>query len=133
MSFTEWHHNMDEAKSLAKKEHHLILLNFSGSDWCAPCNRLRTEIFESDMFKNFADRNLVLLNADFPRMKKNQLSAKQQQINDALADKYNSKGAFPLTLLLDADGKIVQQWEGFPKMKTEEFIDRVRTFTDAAK
>ena len=66
-------------------------------------------------------------------MKKNQLSPAQQKINNALADKYNNKGLFPLTLLLDADGKVLQQWDGFPKMKTEEFIEQIRTFTEAAK
>ncbi len=133
LSFTEWHYNIDEAKILAKKEHRLILLNFSGSDWCGPCNRMRTEIFESDLFQQFSANNLILLNADFPRMKKNQLSPAQQKINNALADKYNNKGLFPLTLLLDADGKVLQQWDGFPKMKTEEFIEQIRTFTEAAK
>jgi len=133
MSFTDWYHNMEEAKLLAKKEHRLILLNFSGSDWCGPCNRMRTEIFESDLFQQFSSNNLILLNADFPRMKKNQLSASQQKINDALADQYNSKGAFPLTLLLDADGKVLQQWDRFPKMKTAEFIEQIKTFTEAAK
>ncbi len=133
MSFTDWHHNMDEAKTIAQKEHRLILLNFSGSDWCGPCNRMRTEIFESDVFKKFADENLVLVNADFPRMKKNQLSPKQQQLNDGLADKYNSKGAFPLTVLLDADGKVLQQWDGFPKMTTDEFLTQIFSFVNAAK
>ena len=133
MSFTDWHHNMDEAKTIAKKEHRLILLNFSGSDWCGPCNRMRTEIFESDVFKKFADENLVLVNADFPRMKKNQLSPKQQQLNDGLADKYNSKGAFPLTVLLDADGQVLQHWDGFPKMTTDEFLTQIFSFVNAAK
>jgi thioredoxin-related protein len=131
-SFADWHHNLDDVKLIAKKEHRLILLNFSGSDWCAPCNRLRTEIFESDVFKKFAEQKLVLLNADFPRMKKNQLSQKQQEINNALADKYNSKGSFPLTLLLDADGKVLQEWDGYPKVKTtEEFLVQLQAITDA--
>ncbi len=124
---------MDEAKMLAQKEHKHILLNFSGSDWCGPCIRLHKEIFDSEAFQQFAETNLVLVNADFPRLKKNQLSASQQKINDAIADQYNSKGSFPFTVLLNENGKVLKQWEGFPKMTPDEFVDDVRTIIDADK
>jgi thioredoxin-related protein len=133
MAFINWHYNLDEAKQLAQKEHRHILLNFSGSDWCGPCIRMHKEIFESDVFKKVADKDLVLLNADFPRMKKNQLSPKQQELNNAIADKYNSKGSFPLTVLLDANGKVVKEWDGFPKIKMEEFVDEIKSAIDADK
>src|SRR5450432_4754069 len=92
---SEWHNNLDEAKKMAQKNHKYILLNFSGSDWCGPCIRMRNEIFESDVFKKMADTELVLVNADFPRNKKNQPTSEQQKINDATADKYNPQGKFP--------------------------------------
>ena len=66
----QWHFNMQEAQLIAKKEHRYILLNFSGSDWCGPCIMLRKEIFDDPAFSAFADTTLVLVNADFPRMKK---------------------------------------------------------------
>ena len=73
----------------------------------------------------------MLVNADFPRMKKNMLSKDQQQKNDALADAYNSDGVFPLTLLLNADGKIIKKWEGFPSSTAEEFTNDVKAAVDA--
>jgi hypothetical protein len=39
-----WHYNLDEARQLARERHKHILLNFSGSDWCAPCIQLRKQI-----------------------------------------------------------------------------------------
>jgi len=114
-SFTiHWVADINKAKQAAAAEHKFILLNFSGSDWCGPCIRLHKEIFESDTFAAFAENNLVMVNADFPRQKKNQLSKIQQQQNDKLADKYNAAGNFPYTLLLNADGDIVRSWDGFP-------------------
>ncbi|MBC7722003.1 MAG: thioredoxin family protein, partial [Pedobacter sp.] len=104
----QWLHNYNEAVQLAQKNHKHILLNFSGSDWCGPCIRLRDEVFSTDNFKKLADANLVLLNADFPRNKKNQLPSAQQQINDALAEKYNPQGAFPYTVLLNENGKVIK-------------------------
>src|ERR1700722_10756759 len=126
-----WHTNMQEAKNLAEKEHRHILLNFSGSDWCGPCILLRKEILDAPDFATLADTTLVLVNADFPRMKKNQLSKEQQALNDQLADQYNTKGQFPLTLLLTADGRILRQWEGNPGVKPAEFAAQVKAAIDA--
>src|SRR5450631_2464237 len=126
LSVSDWHYNIEEAKQLAKKEHKYILLNFSGSDWCGPCIRMRKEIFESPVFKQMADTELILVNADFPRNKRNQPSAAQQKINDEMADKYNAQGKFPYTLLLDYGGKILQTWEGLPEETAESFTIEVR-------
>lgn len=133
MSFINWHYNLDEAKATAKKEHKHILLNFSGSDWCGPCIRLHKEILSSESFQKCADENLVLINADFPRLKKNQLSKAQQKINDVLADQYNSKGSFPLTLLLTENGKLIKQWEGLPNGTPDEFVRNVQLAIDQDK
>lgn len=123
---SEWHNNLEEAKNIAQKEHKYILLNFSGSDWCGPCIRMRKEFFDSGVFKEMADSELVLVNADFPRNKKNQPPPAQQKINDEMADKYNSQGKFPYTLLLDPKGKVLQAWEGLPDESVESFIVDIR-------
>ena len=121
-----WHSNMEEARQIARQEHRHILLNFSGSDWCGPCIMLRKQILDQPVFLQMADSALVLVNADFPRKKKDQLSAQQQQWNNAMADQYDPQGKFPYTLLLDADGKLIKAWEGYPNKSAEEFTDEVR-------
>jgi len=129
----QWHYNLPEAEQLATANKRCILLNFSGSDWCGPCIRLHKEVFASEEFSKYADTSLVMLNADFPRMGKNQLPAKQQAINDALADKYNAKGIFPFTLLLSADGKVIKTWEGFPQEPISDFITDIQAAADASR
>jgi thioredoxin-related protein len=121
----DWHHNLTEAQMIAQKEHKYILLNFSGSDWCGPCIRMKKEIFESDVFKKMADTELVLVNADFPRNKKNQPTPEQQKINDLTADKYNPLGKFPFTLLLNEKGAVLGSWEGLPNESPEVFIEDI--------
>ena len=120
-----WLTDFDEAKLQAEKSHKMILLTFSGSDWCVPCIRLHKEVFESPVFEKYAEDNLILVNADFPRLKKNRLSKEQTSKNEHLADQYNRYGSFPLTLLLDAHGKLIKQWEGFPKETVEHFINEI--------
>lgn len=122
----EWNTSFEQAKVKAANENKLILLNFSGSDWCGPCIKLHKDIFDSEAFAEYAKRNLVLVNADFPRSKKNMPSKEQVKANEALAEKYNSKGVFPYTLLLDANGKVLKSWEGYPKLSAEEFIDELK-------
>ena len=132
-SLINWHYNFEEAKQIAQKEHKYILLNFSGSDWCGPCIRLHKEIFENVTFQTFSTKKLVMVNADFPRLKKNQLPDAQQKINDAVADRYNSKGIFPLTLLINENGKILKVWEGYPKVTTDELVDDMQWVMDHSK
>lgn len=88
--------------------------------------RMHTDFFESPVFKQMADTELVMVNADFPRKKKNQPSADQQKLNDEMADKYNSHGKFPYTLLLNAEGKVLQTWEGLPEESPEAFTLEIR-------
>jgi thioredoxin-related protein len=126
MSKAEWHNNLNDAEKIAQKEHKYVLLNFSGSDWCGPCMQMRKEFFESDDFRKMADTELVLVNADFPRNKKNQLAAAQQKLNDEMADKYNAEGKFPYTLLLNSEGKVLGSWDGLPKETVNDFIVEIR-------
>jgi thiol:disulfide interchange protein len=74
-----WENDFEEAKKHAEKEHKLILLNFSGSDWCVPCIQFRKLVLDAAPFTTFATENLVLVNADFPRLSKNQLSNELQK------------------------------------------------------
>ena len=68
--------------------------------------------------------------ANFPRMKKNQLSKELVKRNEALADQYNPKGKFPFTLLLDENGKVLKTYDGFPGVSAEEFTNNIKTFSN---
>ncbi len=128
-----WLNDVEQAKQQASAEHKFILLNFSGSDWCGPCIKMHHDFFDDPDFAKMAGKVLVLVNADFPRQKKNQLGKFFQQQNDRLADKYNPAGIFPLTLLLDAKGNVVKTWEGYPKNGVNEFITNIKDLTHAAE
>lgn len=118
---------LDQAKQQAKEKNELILLNFSGSDWCIPCMKLHKNIIETEKFKQLLnDHIIVYINADFPRNKKNQLSADEKKENASLADLYNADGIFPNTLLLNANGKILKSWQGLPQEDLSTFCGEIR-------
>jgi thioredoxin-related protein len=124
---TKWLTDFDKAKMEAVQSKRNILIFFSGSDWCVPCRKMKNTIFDSNEFAQFADNQLVLVNADFPRLKKNQPSKVQIQQNEALAERYNSQGAFPYTVLVDAQGRVLKTWDGMPKSNTNTFIQEIRS------
>ena len=127
-----WSHSLGEAKKVAQEKHQFILLNFSGSDWCGPCIRLHKEILDSQAFLDFANGQLVLIQADFPRQKRNQLPKEQQVENDRLADKYNPQGNFPSTVLLNAEGKVIKVWDGFPRQGAAVFMEEINSAIHAS-
>jgi thioredoxin-related protein len=128
-----WLGNFNEAKKEAAKNHELILIDFSGSDWCGPCIRERKEILENEAFTSYAAHHLILVRADFPRQQKNQLSKDQVKLNEALADKYNPDGKFPYTILVDENGKVLKDWDGFPNESPEKFVAQISETTEDRK
>lgn len=124
----------EDAKKTATDKKELILLNFSGSDWCIPCIKLHKNIIETEDFKKLETENVIVyLNADFPRNKKNQLSPELKKENASLADQYNQKGLFPYTLLLNSEGKVLKSWEGLPSENALAFSKEIREIKENQK
>jgi thiol:disulfide interchange protein len=103
-----WIDSLAEALARAKKEKKIVLADFTGTDWCTTCMRLRKEVFEKPEFMDWAAKNAVLLEVDFPNKKKQTDALKAQ--NKKLLDDNGVEG-FPTTLLLDADGKAIGKFE----------------------
>lgn len=104
VSAQEWGTNVPKAITQAKAEKKLAFLDFTGSDWCGWCVRLKQEVFDTPEFKAYAAKNLVLVELDFP--KKKEISAELKAENNKLAKEYGIKG-FPTIIVLDGSGKQV--------------------------
>ncbi|GGE30711.1 thioredoxin family protein [Psychroflexus planctonicus] len=128
ISFTSiaqnWQLDFEQAKQQAQQEKKNILLVFSGSDWCAPCIKLDHEIWQSDVFEAHARENLVMVKADFPKRKNNQLPEEQSKKNAALAERYNPNGYFPFVILLNAKGEIINQL-GYKNLAPKAYINAI--------
>ncbi|MCF6241084.1 MAG: thioredoxin family protein [Bacteroidales bacterium] len=122
-----WQTDLEKAKEIANNENRKIVLVFQGSDWCAPCIKLEQNIWSSEEFKNYAKDHFVMLLADFPRKKKNQLPKEQQEKNNFLAEKYNPQGFFPLIVVLDKGGEVLGS-TGYKNISPKEYIDLLNSF-----
>ena len=98
----DWMTDLPKAQAKAKEEKRMVLLDFTGSDWCGWCIKLHNEVFSKPEFAEYARKNLVLVEVDFPRKKK--LSAEQEKANDALQQKYKIDG-YPTIIVLNGEGK----------------------------
>lgn len=130
-STAPWLTDFDQARTAATQANKPILLNFSGSDWCGPCIMMKKQVFESTAFQAYADEHLILVRADFPRQKKNQLSPAQTKQNETLAEQFNPEGKFPFTVLLSPSGTVLKRWDGYAKQTPAEFIAEVDAITHA--
>jgi thioredoxin-related protein len=101
---SNWLTDYDAAKSQAKTDNRLVLLDFTGSDWCGWCKRLNAEVFSKPQFQEYAAKNLVLVELDFPRYKQQSDAVKKQ--NGQLAGEYGIEG-FPTVIVLNPAGKKV--------------------------
>ena len=124
-----WLTDFEQAKKLAEENQTPIFVNFTGSDWCPWCVRLRNEVFSKDTFKEYAKENLVLFEADFPRSK--ELPDDLVKQNEALARQYRIRG-FPTILLLDADGQVLAQ-TGYPPGGAEAYVDHLQGLVEESQ
>jgi protein disulfide-isomerase len=97
-----WLTNYDQAQKEAQSKRKLLLMDFTGSDWCGWCIMLDNEVFSKPEFQEYATKNLVLLELDFPQRKKMPPETAAQ--NERLALKYGIQG-FPTVVVFDSDGK----------------------------
>jgi len=114
----EWQTDLPKAQAQAKTEKKLVMLDFTGSDWCGWCIKLNKEVFSQPEFAEYAKKNVVAVEVDFPRKKT--LSAAQTTANGALAKKYAIQG-YPTIIVLDGDGKKVGEL-GYMKGGPKAFI-----------
>jgi len=123
-SFSQnWMTDYDSAMAQAVEEDKHVLIFFTGSDWCPPCKRIKRDIYTSDAFKKYADDNLVLVMADFPKRKENKLSAEQERKNKRLAQDYNPRG-FPTTIILNTKGDELKRWVGYNPGTPDEYVEK---------
>ncbi|MBI4566959.1 MAG: thioredoxin family protein [Planctomycetes bacterium] len=97
-----WLTSYDEAVAQSKKTGKPILADFTGSDWCGWCIKLKEEVFSKPEFGKWAAGNVVLLELDFPRKK--ELPKPLTEQNKKLAAKYGIRG-YPTVLFLDEEGE----------------------------
>lgn len=120
-----WLTDLPTTLTRAKNENKLVLINFTGSDWCPACIKMREQVFASPTFHQYADNNLYLVEIDFPRRKAQ--SPELKRANEALSEKYGVD-AYPTMFLLNGDGIRVAELQRY--MSPEIFVSHLRQIVE---
>jgi len=121
-----WMTDFKAALVEAKQQEKPILVDFTGSDWCGWCIRLDKEVFSKAAFLEFANDELILVEIDFPRGKKQSESIKAQ--NEQLLAKYGVLG-FPTILLLDSNGQTIGK-TGYRPGGPEAYVEHIKEIVE---
>jgi len=120
----EWLTDFKRAQEEAKSRNKPILIEFTGSDWCPPCIQMKQDIFATAEFQNYAAKNFILLEVDFPRGK--ELAREVAAQNMELAQKFSVEG-FPCILLLGSNGSTLAKRVGYESEAPAHFIAWLET------
>lgn len=85
-----WHTDLMEAQKLSNASKKPIFGFFTGSDWCGWCRKLQNDVFVKSSFIQWANKNVILLELDFPRNK--QLSPELKKQNGDLQEVFHVAG-----------------------------------------
>ena len=96
----KWYTDMNQAMKVSKKTKKPLMLFFTGSDWCGWCKKLTASVFSQPEFKTWAEKNVVLLELDFPRRKNIPENIRQQNAN--LQQAFQVMG-YPTVWVFDLD------------------------------
>jgi thioredoxin-related protein len=114
-----WLTDLPKAMAQAKAEKKMVLLDFTGSDWCPPCKNLHKTVLTSEEFTKFAKENLVLVEVDFPKSKPQ--TPELKAANQELSKKYAIRG-YPTIIVLDAEGKELFKKVGYGGTSASDYV-----------
>lgn len=118
---SDWQTDYEQALATAKAARKCVLLDFTGSDWCGPCIEIKKVVFSKPAFLSYAKTNLVLVEVDYPMRKVLPEKAKKQ--NELLRHQYGiDRSGYPTVILLDPNGKILGQMEGYGGERPADII-----------
>jgi len=120
-----WLTDLPKAQAQAKADNKIVLLDFTGSDWCGWCMKFKKEVFDTPEFKEYAAKNIVLVEVDFPNKKAQ--SADLKKANTELKKQYKITG-FPTLVVLDKDGKKIGEQVGYAEGGPKAFIAKLEGF-----
>jgi len=125
----EWVADFDKAVEIAKKDNKMLLVDFTGSDWCHWCIKLHEEVFAHKQFLDAAKSKYVLVALDFPKSEELKAKVPNPERNKELQNKYSVRG-FPTILVLTADGELIHR-TGYRPGGPAKYVEHLGASTEA--
>jgi thioredoxin-related protein len=118
----QWSTDFKASQSQAASEGKDLLMDFTGSDWCPPCQALKKNVFSNEAFLEQAPDHFVLVELDFPNNVPQSDEVRAQ--NAELAEKYQIE-SFPTVILADAEGRPYASMSGYGGQDAEAYLENL--------
>lgn len=115
-----WYADFDEGMAAARAAEKHLFVEFTGSDWCPPCQRLEAEVFSQSAFVEHASKDFVLVKLDFPRSEEVKAKVPDAERNYEVQQQYGITG-YPTVLLMNVEGFAYAQL-GYMPGGTDAFL-----------
>lgn len=118
-----WTTDLDKAFADAKAANKPVMLEFTGSTWCAQCITMTKNVFSKPEFIGEASKRVILVEIDVPftgaaaKAEDPELAAR----NTAYAAKYGVE-EFPQVVLFSPDGKEISRFFASDYPRTDLFL-----------
>lgn len=120
-----WLTDLPAAQAQAKAENKIVLMDFTGSDWCPWCIKFKKEVLDVKEFQDYAAKNVVQVELDFPNKKPQ--TDELKKANADLKTKYKISG-FPTLVVLDQNGKEIGRQVGYEPGGPKAFIAKLEKY-----
>ena len=117
--------DLSAALNQARSENKMVLLDFTGSDWCGWCIKFDKDVLSTDKFASYANSKLVLVKVDFPSHKEQDSALKQA--NQEIKKQFGVT-AFPTFVLLNSAGRELGRQVGYLRGGPDAFIAELDGF-----
>lgn len=115
MGAMQWETDIDAALARAMEEEKAVLVDFTGSDWCTWCIKLRKDVLDTPAFTEYAQDRFVLLEIDVPQDAARVGGEAKAEENRLLCEKFNVRG-FPTLMVMSAEGIPLERLAGYRQM-----------------
>ncbi len=125
-----WETNFDVAKEKAIKENKIMLIHFYKNDKKVSKSHFQIALFDNDSFVNYANKHLILLQMDLS-IKSNNATEQAFLYNSIILERYNAKGIYPYTVILESSGKLLKTWEHSKQLSSTKLVADIKATIEA--
>ncbi|MBQ2379156.1 MAG: thioredoxin family protein [Akkermansia sp.] len=128
----EWMHDLEAAAVKAEAEEKLLLVEFTGSDWCRACNIQKKMVLEHGDFEAWLQKHCVPVIVDVPHDNSRVGGATAKKRNELLCEAYDVK-SFPTLKIMSPERIVMGGYSGAQSSPQRAIAELEKCFAQAAR
>lgn len=126
----EWMSDMKLAGEKAEAEDKLLLVEFTGSDWCRYCVIQKKNVLNKPEFATWVEKHCVAVEIDVPHDASIVGGAEKKEANQKICEEYGIR-SFPSIMLMSPEGVLIGGYNGAQSSPQAAIADLEKYFPTA--